>query len=335
MNFKIIARIIVVLVVLSIIGWFAWPRIQAAFFTDDDPNLLFSSGVVECVDVRVGTQLAGIISTLDLNEGDSVKQGDLVARIETEKLEIQLEGARARVEQSQALLADARKGLRPEEIRQLEEQVKLKEALYERARIDFQRKNELAEKNVAPKNNAVLARKTMEAARQDLEFVRQQIRIAGMGARSDQIKAAEMSLRQAETAVNEILTRIAEAEVTSPISGVVSIKNMEQGEFAGIGSTLLTIIDLEQPWVRIYIPENRLGRVKLGMQVEIHSDSYPDKTYTGEIRYISPEAEFTPKNVQTQGERVKLVYAAKVYMNNEHQEFKPGMPVDTWIKLNQ
>ena len=335
MNVKKIIRIVVILVVLGTIGWFAWPRIQEAFLTEDDPNLLFSSGVVECVEVRVGTQVAGIITSLDLKEGDNVAKGDLIARIDTEQLEIQLQGALARVEQSQALLADARKGLRPAEIKQLEEQVKLKEALYERASIDFKRKNELAEKNVAPKNSAVLARKTMEAAKQDLEFMRQQIHIARLGARSDQIKAAQMSLRQAETAVNEIQKRIADAEVTAPLSGVVSIKNMEQGEFAGIGSTVVTIIDLEQPWVRIYIPENRLGRVKLGMEVEIHSDSYPDKSYTGVIRYISQEAEFTPKNVQTQEERVKLVYAAKVYLDNEHQEFKPGMPLDTWIKLNQ
>ena len=135
--------------------------------------------------------------------------------------------------------------------------------------------------------------------------------------------------------LDEIKQKLADSEVLSPLNGRVSIKNMEQGEIAATGSTIVTVIDLKRPWVRVYIPEDKLGRVKLGMKAEIISDSFADKTYEGIIRYISPEAEFTPKNVQTQQERVKLVYAIKIYLDNPDQELKPGMPVDSVIRLEQ
>lgn len=329
---KIIAPIVILAVVATLL-WFTWPFLEERFFTSPDPNSLFSSGVVECTEINVGSELSGVISELVVNEGDLLKDGDLIARIDTEEMMIRLKGAEANVKRAAALLSDAKKGLRPEEIAQLKKVVEMKEALYQRAKVDFERKQAMAVKDVGTKNAAILAEKAMQAAREDLETARQQVEIASMGARSDQLRAAEMALRQAETQAAELRNRIADSEVLSPIDGIVNVKHKEKGEIAAIGTTLVSLINLDKPWIRIYIPENKLGRVKLGQEVVIRSDSYPDKEYRGEIRHISSEAEFTPKNVQTQEERVKLVYAAKVYMDNSHREFKPGMPVDVYIQL--
>ena len=331
---KIIIRLVVLVVLASIIGFAVWYYFNV--YTEPvDPNLLKTSGVIEAVEVKVGAKLGGQITELLAGEGDEIAAGQVVARIETTELRIQIEGAKAAVQQTEALLTDMRKGLRPAEIEQYEKIVEVKEANLEKARIDYDRKKNLAEQQAVPAHEADMARTTMNAAQKDLETSQEQLRIAKLGSREDQIEAARWALSQAQNAVAQLEQKLVDSEVVSPIAGRVSVKNMEQGEIARVGSTIITLVDLERPWVRVFVPENKLGRVRLGMKVEILSDTFPDKTYTGTIRHIATEAEFTPKNVQTQDERIKLVYAVKVYVDNPRQELKPGQPVDALIRLDQ
>ncbi|MBM3775168.1 MAG: HlyD family efflux transporter periplasmic adaptor subunit, partial [Acidobacteria bacterium] len=124
-----------------------------------------------------------------------------------------------------------------------------------------------------------------------------------------------------------------DAVAIAPIAGVVLVKSAEVGEILAAGTTILTIGDIERPWLRGYIPETHLGRVKLGTRVKVTADSFPGKVYWGEVTYISPEAEFTPKQIQTQEERVKLVYRVKVSIDNPNQELKANMPADAEIVL--
>jgi HlyD family secretion protein len=128
-------------------------------------------------------------------------------------------------------------------------------------------------------------------------------------------------------------TQLADTEVYSPISGVVLVKSAEPGEVLAAGTTVLTIGDLEHPWLRAYINETDLGRVKLGQKVKLTTDSYPGKAYWGKISFISSEAEFTPKQIQTKEERVKLVYRIKIDVDNSSRELKNNMPVDAEIML--
>jgi len=331
---KTILKAVVFILLISAAGYAVYYYFNV-YRTPEDPNLLLTSGVIEAVEVRVGTKIGGIITELLVEEGDEVSAGDVIARLETTDLRIQLKGAQAAAERAMSLLDDLKRGLRPEEIEKLLKIVELKEANLERARIDYDRKRKLADQKAAPEHEADMARMLMEAARKDLETAQEQVRIARLGSREDQIAAARWALRQAETAVSQIEQRIADTEVTAPIDGRVSVKNVEQGEIARPGATIVTLVDLKRPWVRIFVPENKLGRVRLGMTADILSDSFPDKVYKGIIRHIATEAEFTPKNVQTQEERVKLVYAVKVYVDNPNQELKPGQPVDARIRLDQ
>jgi membrane fusion protein YbhG len=145
------------------------------------------------------------------------------------------------------------------------------------------------------------------------------------------VARSQLSLSRAMLKTAEV--RLSDTVLFAPISGVVLEKIVEAGETVGAGTPVFTIGDLEQPWVKVYVREKELGLVKLGQRAEIRTDSYPDKTYEGTVTYISSEAEFTPKNVQTQEERVKLVFGVKVKVKNEKNELKPGMPADVKILL--
>jgi len=141
-----------------------------------------------------------------------------------------------------------------------------------------------------------------------------------------QLRMARSSLRTAEV-------RLKDAVIASPLDGIVLRKNVEEGETVTAGATVFTIGDLENPWIKVYVKEDKLGLVKLGQKATITVDSFPGKHYDGTITYISSEAEFTPKNVQTREERVKLVFGVKVSVRNVNNELKPGMPADVRIIL--
>ena len=181
-------------------------------------------------------------------------------------------------------------------------------------------------------------RAELEKAKKDYD--RAQILFENGAISAQQIDAAKKSyevsvsqLQQAEAALAAAQDRLKDTVIYAPVSGVVLSKNVERGETVSAGTPLYTIGDLENPWVKVYVKEDKLGLVKLGQKAEATTDSYPGKAYEGIVTYISSEAEFTPKNVQTQEERVKLVFGVKVSVKNISDELKPSMPADVRILL--
>ena len=148
-----------------------------------------------------------------------------------------------------------------------------------------------------------------------------------------ELLTAQAQIKEASMAMAVIETQIGYTRLVAPLSGVVLVKNAEAGEFVVPGGAVVSLGDVEKPWLKAFINENDLGRVKLGQKVSVTTDSYPGKVYPGKITFLSSEAEFTPKNVQTAKERVKLVYRIKVSLENPHGELKPGMPADAKIHL--
>jgi HlyD family secretion protein len=140
-----------------------------------------------------------------------------------------------------------------------------------------------------------------------------------------------LQMSQASLKTSEV--RLRDSVIYATLNGVVLRKNVEAGETVGTGTSIFTIGDLENPWIKVYVKEDKLGLVKLGQPVQVTTDSYPGKIYEGTVTYISSEAEFTPKNVQTREERVKLVFGVKVSVKNVNSELKPGMPADVRINL--
>jgi HlyD family secretion protein len=149
------------------------------------------------------------------------------------------------------------------------------------------------------------------------------------------IEAQESRVRQARAALAAAVEKLKDASMDAPASGIILRRNVEAGETVAPGVPVYTIGDLERPWVKVYVKEDKLGLVKLGQRAEVTVDSYPDKVYEGTVTYISSEAEFTPKNVQTREERVKLVFGAEVNVENPGGELKPGMPADVKIRLDE
>lgn len=165
------------------------------------------------------------------------------------------------------------------------------------------------------------AQAALEEAKANYEIVKKQ----------EKIQQAEARKHQAEAALRLAETRLGYATIPAPLSGVVLSKNVESGEYVAPGTPVVTVGDLENVWLRAYIHETDLGRVKLGQEAIITTDTYPDKAYRGRVSFIASQAEFTPKNVQTQEERVKLVYRIKIDVPNPDMELKPGMPADAEI----
>jgi HlyD family secretion protein len=182
------------------------------------------------------------------------------------------------------------------------------------------------------------AEATLDKARKDYD--RADVLYKNGAISSQQMDAAKTTndvtlsqVQQAAAALRTFEVKLKDTVIYSPVSGVVLRKNVEAGETVSAGTPVYTIGDLENPWIKVYVKEAKLGLVKLGQKVEIRTDSYPGKIYEGTVTYISSEAEFTPKNVQTQEERVKLVYGVKVSVKNVNDELKPGMPADVKIVL--
>jgi HlyD family secretion protein len=177
-----------------------------------------------------------------------------------------------------------------------------------------------------------------EKARRDSERATQLYRDGAIASQQMDVaktayEVAESQLRLSRASLRTVEIKLTDATMYAPLSGVVLRKNSEEGETIGAGQMVFSIGDLESPWVRVYVKEDRLGSVKLGQKAEVTVDSFPGKEYEGTVTTISSEAEFTPKNVQTREERVKLVFGVKVSVKNVNAELKPGMPADVKIIL--
>jgi HlyD family secretion protein len=181
------------------------------------------------------------------------------------------------------------------------------EAQMEKAKKDFERYGPLYKSGVITAQQMESAKTAFDVARAQLELSRAALRTADV--------------------------RLKDTAIHASLAGTVIGKHVEEGETVSAGVPVFTIGDLEHPWIKVYVKENRLGLVSLGQKVDVTTDSYPGKTYEGTIVFISSEAEFTPKNVQTQEERVKLVFGIKVKVENVNNELKPGMPADVKIPL--
>ncbi|MFZ5832695.1 MAG: HlyD family secretion protein [Planctomycetota bacterium] len=174
----------------------------------------------------------------------------------------------------------------------------------------------------------------IDQARAALAKATAQYDLVMAGPRKEAIEQAAARVEQAKAAVQLAETKLGYATLFSPLSGVVISKSIEPGEYVSPGTPVVTVGDLVNVWLRAYINETDLGRVKLGQKVDVTTDTYPDKVYQGRVSFISPQAEFTPKNVQTEKERVKLVYRIKIDIANPGLELKPGMPADAVILLD-
>ncbi len=175
---------------------------------------------------------------------------------------------------------------------------------------------------------------SLQVAKSRLDQETEQLKLLEAGPTRETIEAQEARLEEARANLTGLEARLDTMSLEAPFAGRITVRHREPGEVVSPGLPVFTIQDLDDRWVRVYIPEDRLGAIHVGSRATIASDTFPDRSYPGRVFYVASEAEFTPKNVQTQKERVRLVYAVKVRVTGDpSHELKPGMPVDVAIPL--
>jgi len=287
-----------------------------------------ASGTIECTEVNVATKATGLIRAIFPQEGDLVDSAQVVALIDHADLDWQLAQAEAGLRLAQANLQLAVNGPQAEDIAQADAAVRQAEVQLEAARADLERIRQLAQTGAAtPKqlDDATTRTRTAEAALAMAQATQAKLRA---GTRHEQIAAARAQVAQAEATLGAIGQRIQDCTVRSPLWGVVTHRLAEPGEMAAPGSALLTVSALDRVWLKVYLTEVEIGKVRLGQRVDVRLDARPDTPRAGKVTYISPRAEFTPKNIQTKEDRVKLVFAVKIALENADGALKPGLPAD-------
>lgn len=295
-------------------------------------GLIRVTGTIESRSARISPRVNGRVLRVLVEEGQSVEPGQVLVELDHEYLDLQLRQAEASVAAARAQLELLRKGARSEDIAQAEQQLNQAEISLAQARKDAERFRSLYEKGSATQKQKDDAETRLALAEAQYNQAQEALKKIKSLARPEEIQAAEARLRQAEAAVDLLRKNIEDSTVTSPVKGVVTEKAVEPGELVNPGTTLVTISCLDPVHLWVYVTAGELGRVRLGGAAEVTIDSFPGKTFEGKIIYISPEAEFTPKNIQTKEDRVKLVFAVKIELPNPEGQLKPGLPAEAVIR---
>jgi HlyD family secretion protein len=289
------------------------------------------SGQVEATEVQVSSQVAGRVLELRVAEGDRVARGDLIAHLDTADAELALARTRADRDQADAQLRLLQAGARPEEIRQAEA------ADLAAAETDVQRFEQLLASNSGSRkqrDDAVarrnVARDRLQAARERTRAAREALLRLQAGARLEEIDAARARVQAAAAQVATWEKAIADATITAPVEGIVTQKIADAGELVQPRAPLVVITDLDHAWANVYVDEPIVPRLKVGQSATIYTDA-GGAGIAGTVSYISAQAEFTPRNVQTAEDRSKLVYRVKVAADNRAGVLKAGMPVEAEI----
>ncbi len=299
-------------------------------------DALVASGTVEATEAALGFQAPGRIQRVVPNEGDRVRAGDTLAWLDRAELEARRAQAAAQRAAAQAMLAELEAGARSEELAQAREAARAALERYTDAQRDFERVQRLLQGGAVSQEAYDKAKLALDVATSQRDQAAEQLKLVATGPRPERIAAQRAAVAQGEAAVRQAEAALANAVITAPFDGVVTVRDREPGETVGAGAPVLTVMNLADRWVRIYIREDRIGAVQIGQPAVIRADTYRGKEYGGAVSFISSEAEFTPRNVQTTEERVKLVYAVKVRISGDPtNDLKPGMPADVRLEIGQ
>ncbi len=295
-----------------------------------DPSLIVASGHVEATDVRISTKVGGTVQSIGIREGDAVAAGQEVARIDPVDVNLALATARADRDSAAAELQLRLAGAREEDIAEAEAQVRRAEADLEAARKDLERMQGLMEAGSGTVKGRDDARTWRDLATAGLDAARDRLRKLRAGNRPEEIDAARARLGAADARIAQLQQQAVDAILKCPVSGIATERLVEAGELVSPGAVLVVVTNLADAWLTAYIGEPDVGRIRLGQEVDVTTDD--GQTRKGRITFVSPKAEFTPKNVQTRDERIKLVYRLRISLDNADGLFKPGMPADAHIR---
>jgi len=327
MNWKLLL-VPVILLVAAGVWWAKGDHTEPA-------NELVVHGNVDIRQVELAFNASGRVDQVLVQEGERVTKGQLLARLDTERLKLALIQSQALVEVQRSQAAKLKAGSRPEEIRQAAALRDAAQVAVADARQLYRRQQDLVAKHFVSQQQADSAKNNLDAAQQRLQAAEQTYQLAVLGPRQEDLAAAVASLAAQEAAVAGLKHDIGEGELTAPDNGIVENRVLEPGDMASPQKSVFTLALTDPVWVRVYLPENTLGRVPMGARAAITTDSHPDRKYLGWVGYVSPAAEFTPKTVETAELRTSLVYQARVFVCEGREELRQGMPVTVSIAFDQ
>jgi HlyD family secretion protein len=321
--FLVVALLVVAAVVLRL----------TVFSGSSSDGVILASGTVEAAEADLGFQIPGRIESIAVREGDPVDSSSVLASLDRTELNARREAGVASAEAARAALSEVQTGFRSEEIAQGRAVLRAAEERVANAGRDLQRAERLFEGGAVSRQSLDHLETAFQLAEAEQEGATERLQVLETGPRRERIAVQRAQLMGAEAQVRQVDAALDNAVVRAPFAGIVSVKHREPGEIVQPGLPVVSIINPNDRWVRIYVREDQVGRISVGQQASLTADSYPERSYRGRVIFISSEAEFTPRNVQTAEERVKLVYRVKVQITDDPSyDLKPGLAADVRIE---
>ena len=314
--------VIVLILVLSLTAYWVYREYFA-----DDKAVLQATGTIEATSVDLNAKVNGSIKSISIKEGSVVKSKQLVAELVRNDLAAQKERDALGVIAAEAKLADLVSGARSQEIKEAVANVNIAKSNYDKAVKDLERAETLFTGGAVSQESLDQAKLNADHKKNLLDGSEAKLSLLESGSRSGVISGAQAELDRSKAVLKASEALLEDLKVFSPIDGIVLSKNYETGEYVSMGASLATVADLDDLWIKVYIPTDDLPKIKLGQQVDI-SVSGSEQIFAGKVSEISSRGEFTPKTIQTKKERTNVVFAVKITVNNHDGVLKPGMPAD-------
>ena len=324
---KKIARIlvigIVVLATLGVVGYKLYGRTE---------NGITATGTIEVTKTDVTPKVGGYLVERNFQEGDQVKVGQILARIDRPDLDAQLKRDDAALAKARAQLRDLELGSREQELQEASANLAAARAQASRAKADYERNAKLFKEQAIAAQQLDNYRSIHEVAANALLAAQSRYSLLMAGNRPETIEAQRLEVERSVAVLAGSRIQMQDTVVASPLSGRILSKNYEKGEYVNAGAAIATIGDMKDCWVKIYVSTEQLGQIRLGQKAKIRIDAYPNKNFQGEIKEINQNAEYTPRQSITQRERANMVFGVKVRIDNADEMMKPGLPADVILE---
>lgn len=314
----------VVILFLAVVASAYWGY---QWFSDSPIDGFEASGTIEATKAEIRTKLPGTVINFDLQQGQKVAKDQLVAAIVRNDLAAQRERDALTVLKAEAMLMDLRSGAKEQEIDEVAAAVGLAQAEYDKVRADYHRAEQLFQQEVLAEAEFNQVEAQLKMADSRLTAANAKLSNVQAGSREKVIDAAKIEVERSKAILKATEAQLTDTEIYSPINGVVLTTNVEAGEFVPLGSSIATVVNLDDMWIKVYVPTDQLPQIKLGQSVDFTVTGSKD-LFQGSVVEISSQGEFTPKTIQTKQERTNIVYAVKIKVDHHGGILKPGMPAD-------
>ena len=308
--------------ILAVVGWLLYRQ-----FAGTRNDKLILHGNVDIRQVNLGFRVSGRLKEMKSEEGDAVQTGDVIAVLDDGPHQDQVRLAEAQVAQAQANYTKMVNGFRKEEIEQARAQLAQAKANYDNALRTFEREDKLLQTHVISQSDYDAATSSRDSLKAMVQSAQANLNLELAGNRKEDIDNAKAQLDNAQANLDNAKRNLTDCQLRASVDGVVITRAVEPGTIVATSTIVYSVCEASPVWIRTYVDERDLGRIYPGMKALIYNDTYPNHPYTAQVGFISPVAEFTPKNVETRELRADLVYRLRVILQNADRYVRQGMPV--------